>query len=95
MFRAPPEVTPSISPGMEDFFRDGWMTEGGKKLGWKIHGSRSCGKKRTRFPRVFATNILSVFGIGIIHVSTYVQHELNVIKMYANSQEKRLIDMAP
>ena len=72
VFRAPPEVTPSISPGM-----DGWQKVGKSWVG-RFMDPGHVEKKRPDFQGVFATNILSVFGIGIIHVSTYVQHELNV-----------------
>ena len=105
-FRSPeaneqPGVSRSSTGHTFHFPRDGgyfsgWMDDRRwEKVGLEDSWIQVMWKKTTRFPRVFATNILSVFGIGIIHVSTYVQHELNVIKMYANSQEKRLIDMAP
>ena len=78
-FRSPeaneqPGVSRS-STGHTFHFPPGWMDgRRWEQAVWKIHGSRSCEKKRPDLPRVFATNILSVFGI----VSYMCQHMFNM-----------------
>lgn len=77
-FRSEANEQPGVSRSSRGhtfhFPRDGWMTEGGKKVVWKIHGSRSCEKKRPDFQGFLQQTSLVCLGL----VSYMCQHMFNM-----------------